>query len=243
MIKDVLENLDSEVLTDEMKSTISEAFEKAIEEKLDESFDVKVAEKAIELVEAKDAEYKIILEETEAKHIAEAQEFKETLVNTIDVYLSEFVSEMVAESIDEMKNDIAVAKSKAIIEAFEKLGLEIKTEQVDENIQERASEVEELKAELNKVINENIELKAGILAGKKEAIAESAFATLTEIQKDKAKALVEALGDIRDVEEFAKKVEIVVESVSEAVAPQVIEEAKIEEVAQVKSTFKMSKYL
>lgn len=243
MIKDVLENLDSEVLTDEMKSTISEAFEKAIEEKLDESFDVKVAEKAMELVEAKDAEYKIILEETEAKHIAEAQEFKETLVNTIDVYLSEFVSEMVAESIDEMKNDIAVAKSKAIIEAFEKLGLEIKTEQVDENIQERASEVEELKAELNKVINENIELKAGILAGKKEAIAESAFATLTEIQKDKAKALVEALGDIRDVEEFAKKVEIVVESVSEAVAPQVIEEAKIEEVSQVKSTFKMSKYL
>lgn len=242
MIKDVLENLDSEVLTDEIKSTLVEAFEKAVETKLDETFDVKVAEKAMELVEAKEAEYNIIIEESEANHIAEAQEFKEMLINTIDTYLSEFVSEMVAENIDEMKNDIANAKASAIVEAFEKLGLEVKTEQVDENIQTRDAQVEELKAELNKVINENFELKAKMLSDSKEAIVETAISNLTEIQKEKAKTLVEALGDIVDVQEFAKKVEIVIESISE-VATKVVEEAIVESAPAVKTSLKMSKFL
>jgi hypothetical protein len=193
---------------------------------MDEAFDVKVAEKALELEEAIDAESKILLEESETKIVAEAQEFKEKLVDTIDAYVAQYVAEQVSEAKEEMKNDIAAAKAKAIVEAFEKLGLQVKTEELDEGVADRDAKLDHLKEELNKVINENIELRTEILAGKKAAITESAFAGLTEIQKDKATALVEALGDIRDIEEFGKKVELVVESVSEKVAPVVtIEEA------------------
>lgn len=238
-MKDILDNLGTEVLSEDAKSSIVEAFDKAVAEKIDEAFDVKVAEKALELTEAKDAEYKALLAESEAKFVAEAKEFKDKLVDTIDAYVAQYVAEQVSESVEDMKNDIAVAKSKAIVEAFEKLGLSVKTEELDEGVAARDAKVEELKAELNKVINENIDLRMEILGAKKSAIVESAFAGLTEIQKDKATALVEALGDIRDVEEFSKKVELVVESVSEKPAPvaSIEEHAKVVTEAKTKPSF------
>jgi len=219
MIKDILENQDSAALSEEMKTSISEAFEKAVEAKLDETFEVKVSERALELVESKDAEYKKYLEESEAKMVEEATEFKTSLINTIDAYVEQFVSEMVSKSLTDMKDDITVAKSEAIVEAFEKLGLEVKTQEVDSKIDERNSSVEEIKAELNTIVNENIKLKGLILAMEKDAIVAEASVSLTDIQKEKLMKIAEAFGDIKDLEDFSKKVAIVVESFEKSTEP------------------------
>jgi len=219
MIKDILENQDSAALSEEMKTSISEAFEKAVEAKLDETFEVKVSERALELVESKDAEYKKYLEESEAKMVEEATEFKTSLINTIDAYVEQFVSEMVSKSLSDMKDDITVAKSEAIVEAFEKLGLEVKTQEVDSKIDERNSSVEEIKAELNTIVNENIKLKGLILAMEKDAIVAEASVSLTDIQKEKLMKIAEAFGDIKDLEDFSKKVAIVVESFEKSTEP------------------------
>lgn len=236
MITKILENLDSAELSSEMKTLIEEAFSTAVEEKLDEEFEVRVAAKALELVDAKDIEYKKYLEENEATYLEEAQSFKNSLVDTIDAYIEQYVNEMVQDSLDDMRSDIENARAKAIVEAFDKLGLEVKSEQVDENIQTRELKVNELEKEINTLINENIELKNSIIDMKKETIINEASSNLTEIQKEKFMKLVEAFKDVKDMEDFTKKVKIITSSITESVVSEpVVSEPVIESAVETKS--------
>lgn len=219
-------------LSAEVQTSILEAFDAAVQAKLDETFDVKVSEKALALVEAKDAEYQKYLEESEAKLAQDAAEFKSSLVETVDAYLEQYVSEMVTANITDMENDIAAAKAKAIVESFEKLGLNVNVvekaaqDTIDESVQVVAKELEELKAKFNDTMNENIALKNSIVELKKEEVLKEASEGLTEMQKEKLTKLVEAFAEDRDVESFSKKVSIVIESLTSGVAEvKVIEES------------------
>lgn len=219
MIKDIIDNLGSDVLTEEAKTSISEAFNEAVQAKLDETFDIKVAEKALELVEAKDVEYKQYMSEVEAKYVLEAQEYKTALLESIDTYLSELTKELVAKNINEMKNDISVVKADAILAAFAKLGLNVSISDGSEAsataIAESEKQVQEHKTEIDRLITENKSTSAELLALKKSVICEKACVSMTEIQKTKFSSLVEAIGEISDIEEFGKKVSIIAESISE----------------------------
>lgn len=238
MIKDILENIDSADLSKETQDIISEAFDKAVadkaealaEEKMNETFDVKVAEKSLEIVDKVEAGYKTYLEESEDKINEEAVEFKTSLIETIDAYMKQYVDEMVSENSGDMEKDITIAKADAIISSFEKLGLEVKTEQMDENAQTRQAEVEKLEAKVNELVNENIKLKDDAIEAEKATIVETKSANLSEIQKEKLIKLAETFDNIKDVEEFEKKLDIVVESFeTPAVAEVTKEEIKVVE--------------
>jgi hypothetical protein len=230
-------------LSAEAKASIVEAFDSAVQAKLDEIFDVKVSEKALELVEAKDAEYSKYLEEAEATHKKEADEFKNSVVESIDAYLEQYVSEMVSENLAGMENDINQVKAKAIVETFEKLGLTVditeKTseEVIAESVQVIAKELEDLKVKFNDAINENISLKNGIIESKKSELVKESAEKLTEIQKEKFLKLVETFGDSEDFDSFAKKVSIAVDSLSTITEEIKKESPKTEETTKVKSRF------
>jgi len=210
---------ESSELSAEVKASIVEAFDAAVQAKIDEAFEAKVSEKTLELVESKEAEYHKYLEEVEAAHAIEAKEFKDSIVESLDAYLEQYVSEMINKNIDEMQSDIDAAKSVAIVEAFEKLGMNVviseKTSEsaLEEAKKELSAEIESLKEKANEVINENIELKASIVDMKKAQIVKESSEGLTELQKEKIEKLVEAFADDKDIESFIKKVAIVVESI------------------------------
>lgn len=207
-------------LSAEAKASIVEAFDSAVQAKLDETFEVRVSEKALELVEAKEAEYQKYLEEAEATHKKEAEEFKNSVVESIDAYLEQYVSEKVSENLAGMENDINQVKAKAIVETFEKLGLSVaiteKTseEVIAESVQAITKELEELKAKFNDAINENIALKNNMIENKKAELVKESAEKLTEIQKEKFLKLVETFGDSDDFDGFSKKVSIAVDSLS-----------------------------
>lgn len=230
-------------LSAEAKASIVEAFDSAVQAKLDEAFDVKVSEKALELVEAKDAEYSKYLEEAEATHKKEADEFKNSVVESIDAYLEQYVSEKVSENLAGMENDINQVKAKAIVETFEKLGLTVaiteKTseEVIAESVQVIAKELEDLKVKFNATINENISLKNSIVESKKSELVKESAEKLTEIQKEKFLKLVETFGDSEDLDSFAKKVSIAVDSLSTITEEVKKEPLKTEETTKVKTRF------
>lgn len=234
-------------LSAEAKASIVEAFDSAVQAKLDETFEVRVSEKALELVEAKDAEYSKYLEEAEATHKKEADEFKNSVVESIDAYLEQYVSEKVSENLASMENDINQVKAKAIVETFEKLGLSVavteKTseEVVAEAVQAVSKELEDLKAKFNEVINENISLKNNIVETKKADLVKESAEKLTEIQKEKFLKLVETFGDSEDFDSFSKKVSIAVDSLSSVTT--VNEEIKKEPLKQEPQAKNKSRFL
>lgn len=215
LLEELLSNIDEGILNEDVKKSISDAFETAVSSKIDEAFEVKVAEKALELVEAKEVEYKKLIAENEEKTLAEANEFKETLLNTMDSYFKQFVDENVKDNIDSMQADIENVKAKAIVETFEKLGVEVKTEQIDENIKAREESLAEYKDKIDSLIKENEALKKSISDAEKKSICEKAIEGLSVLQQEKFTSLVEALGEISDMEVYNKKVALVVEAVSD----------------------------
>jgi HAMP domain-containing protein len=196
----------SEELTEDFRDKVETLFEAAINTrlaievaKIEEAFEAK----EVELTEA----FEVALEES-------VNEIKEEMVENVDNYLNYAVAEWIAENKlaieNGIKTEIAESFMAGLKNVFEEHYVNIPDDQVDV-VEAMATELEELKAQVNEMTEQNIELSKIVNEKKIDEITSTVSEGMTDTQKDKFKKLTEAVS-YSDVEEFRKKVAIIKET-------------------------------
>jgi hypothetical protein len=173
-------------------------------------------------------------EEYAAKVDQEMQESVDSTVNTIienlDSYLDYVVEEWMKENELAIEAGIKVEMAESLMnglkELFEEHNIEVDDETVDV-VAGLEEEVEEMKAEANKTIDENVKLAKEIAALKAEKVFAEMTEDLTMTQRERLKVLSEKL-DFENVEEYTQNLETLKESFF-AEAKPIVEEAQEEE--------------
>jgi hypothetical protein len=145
-LQKLFEQIESEVLTEEVKLQISTLFESAVNEAI--------------------AQKEVALEE---QNRAEISEFKESMTEQIDEYLNYFVEEFVKENEDLIDNKVKVKTATKILETFSKIVNDFNME-LSEEKESCDEELESLKVECNKLTNKLIESKKEIQTVTKAAM-------------------------------------------------------------------------
>lgn len=196
----------SEELTEDFRDKVETLFEAAVNTrlaievaKIEESFEAKEKE----LEEA----FEVSLEES-------INGIKEEMIENVDNYLNYAVAEWVAENKlaieHNIKTQIAESFMASLKGVFEEHYVNIPDDQVDV-VESMATELEELKAQVNEMTEKNLELSKVVNEKKVDEITASISEGMTDTQKDKFKKLTEAI-NYSDVEEFRKKVAIIKET-------------------------------
>lgn len=198
----LFEQINSEILTDEVKVQISTIFEA----------------KLTEAVKAKETEL-------EEQNKAEIAEFKENLIGQIDEYLNYFVEEYTRENETVVAESVQVDTAKKVLTTFSEMvdsfNLELSEAKVD-----NTEEINALKADVNAKVNENIELKKQIADLTRKALVESKAGELTtDTEKEKFLKLAEAVA-FEDEASFTQKLDAIVATVKTAAGkPDKIDES------------------
>src|SRR5271157_750763 len=129
----LFETISSDILTEEIKLTISTIFESAV----------------TEAVKAKEVE----LEETNKTEI---QEFREELTTQIDEYLNYIVEEFIKENEGAVDSRVKVKTAEKILETFSKIVNDFNVELSEEKVEQDDS-IDALKEEVSKLGNQVIE--------------------------------------------------------------------------------------
>lgn len=196
----------SEELTEDFRSRTETLFEAAVNTRL--AIEVAKIEEAFEAKEAELTEaFETALEES-------IVEIKEEMVENVDNYLNYAVAEWIAENKlaieNNIKTQIAESFMASLKNVFEEHYVDIPDDQVDV-VESMATELEDLKAQINEMTEKNLELSKIVNEKEVEEITSSISEGLTDTQKDKFKKLTEAI-NYSDVEEFRKKVAIIKET-------------------------------
>lgn len=192
MLNKLFEQINSELLTDEVKLQMSTLFETAVNEAID-------------------AEKKKLDEENRA----EITEFKDKLTEQIDEYMAYIVEEIVDENDESIVEATKVQTADHIMEAFGELIQKFHIATSPDAISE-SQEIDELKSELNEAVNKRAEAEAVATSLKKKAIImEKAHEFDTETTKEKFLTLAESV-EFVDSETYAKKLDVIAESVKPA---------------------------
>lgn len=206
LLKELFENINSEILNDEIRLQIGTIFETTVNE----------------AIAAKEQE----LEEANRTEIAE---FKDTLVEQIDSYMDYFVSEYIKENEAIVEDYTKVKMAEKVLRNFKQMCEAFNISLSEESL-DSEDEIEELQSENTKLVNKLIEAKKETAQVKKAAyIAEAAQKLETDVQREKLFGMAKAL----DFEEelFEGKLEVLIETVL-AKKEEVIEE-KLEEKEEV----------
>lgn len=206
-----------------MKGSVKEHFEamfdgeeisESFKEKATTIFEMAVNYKVNEISEELEAVYEAKLNET-IEQIEEnyAQQVVD-LTEKLDEYLNYVVEQWVEQ------NEIAIEKSlrteiteefmEGLKNLFAEHYIDVPQDKVDV-VEELALRVEELEAQLNDTINENIQLKSSIDEMESLEIVNEITEDLTESQIEKFKKLIEGV-EFDDVDDFKKKITIVKEN-------------------------------
>ena len=217
----ILEKLDSEVFTDELKQELQESLEATIE--------VRAAEKATELVEAKEAEYKEYVAE-------ELSSYKADLAEKLDSYLDQVVEKFVEDNTLAMEAAVKTEQTDAILEGFNSLliaaGVEVATiaeakEESDEEVSESIEkDLVEAEATNDSLMEQIIALKAQNEELLKTGLIQEEMASLNVVQKEKFVKLAEHLDfDAKDAVKFIAQLDAIKETIGAEVK---VEESKTE---------------
>jgi len=201
-MKQILENLD---LTEETKVELQESFDAAIEVE------------AKKLVESKEAKY-------EEYMLSEMTAMKEELEDTMDAYLEKVVEQFVEDNTFAIDESIKSEKYNAVLEGFNSLmiatGVEIaqiseaKEIKDEEMLSEKEVKDEETAALADKLMAENLELKAKNSELLKTGLIKESMEDMTAIQKDKFLKLAKVVEfDASKPVDFIEKMDTIVESV------------------------------
>lgn len=198
-LTELFESINSEILTEEVKLQLGTLFEAAVNEA--------VAAKETELEEA---------------NKAEITEFKAELVEQIDEYLHYFTEEYIKENEAVVEDFQKVKLAEKVLRNFKQMCEAFNISLSEESISSE-DELEEAKAENNKLINQLIESRKETEMVKRAAfIAEAAEKLESDIQREK---LVEqAKGLEFDEETFEQKLGVLVDTI-------LVKEAQTEEPA------------
>lgn len=196
-------------------------------------------------VKAKLAEEIDRLEEAYATELAEeVQEIKTDLVEKVDSYLNYVVEQWMEDNKvaiqSGLRAEIAEDFMKGLKNLFTESYVDVPEEKID-LVDELSLQLEDTSEKLNDTTSELLEMSKELELFKREAVIREAAEGLAETQVEKLRTMVE---DFDFDDEFAGKVDVVVESVFAAKKPVVSEELDTEEAdlnEEVSDT--MSQYL
>lgn len=141
-------------------------------------------------------------------------EIKTEMVENVDSYLNYAVAEWISENKLAIENNIKTQIAESFISnlknVFEQHYVNIPDDQVDV-VEAMAAEVEELKARVNSLTEENIELSKTVSEKEIKDIADELSEGMTDTQKEKFAKLAEAIS-FSDVTEFRKKASVIKET-------------------------------
>lgn len=195
-IANMFEGMD---LSEEFKSKVTVVFEAAVNEA--------ASAKANRMVEEIEAQLQEELEKA-------IEEITEELVENLDAYLDYVVSEWMEENALAIESGIKVEMAESLMDGLRELFAEHNIDVEEETVDVVAAleeQVDELAAELNDTINENIELSKAVSVLRAEKIFEEMTADLTVAQAERLRVLSEKL-DYSDLESFESNLETLRES-------------------------------
>ena len=223
----ILEKLDSEIFTDEMKTELLESFDSMV--------DVKSSEKAMEMVEAKQADYETYIAEEIATHKAE-------LTEKLDAYLDQVIESFVKDNELAMVEAVEKEKMEAVLEGFNSLlvttGVDLmtisesKTEIDNESLSKAEEELTEAHQSNDELIEQVITLKAQNEELLKTGLIQEEMTGLTVVQKEKFVKLAETLEfDIKNPTRFMAQLDAIKSTVSDVtVTESVVVKDEVKEV-------------
>ena len=186
-------------LSEDFKSKVTMVFEAAV----NEAANVKAETIAAELEE----EFEKQLEES-------IEETMDEIVENLDSYLDYVVGEWMEENELAVETGIKVEMAESLMEGLKELFTEHNIDVDEETIDVVASleeQIKELQAQVNKTINENIELSQTVLGLEAEKVFEEMTEGLTVSQRERLRTLSENL-DVSDIEAYSSNLETLKES-------------------------------
>lgn len=155
------------------------------------------------------------LEEEFEKQLQESiDEAMEEIVENLDSYLDYVVNEWLQENEVAIETGIKVEMAESLMEGLKELFTEHNIEIDEDTIDVVAcleEEIAELKGEINKAINENIELSNAVLSLEAERVFEEMTEGLTVSQRERLRSLSENL-NVTDLDSYASNLETLKES-------------------------------
>jgi hypothetical protein len=198
-------------LSEEFKSKVSLVFETAVREATNAR-----VEEAVSTLE----------EEFEAQLEESVNQAMEEIVENLDSYLDYVVKEWMEENEVAIESGIKVEMAESLMdglrELFSEHNIDIDEETVDV-VAGLEEQVQELAAQANQAINENIELAKEIASLKAEIVFEEVSEGLTVSQKERLKSLSEKL-DLDDLDAYATDLNTLRESFFKTKKTQTINE-------------------
>ena len=211
-INDQLNSIFGEDLSEEFKQKASSIFEAAV-------------------IARVNSEIERVTERLEEQNAAQLVEYKEALVEKIDGYLNYVVEQWMEENQLAVENGLRTEIAENFISGLKDLFVESYIEVPEEKydvVEDLAEQVEALKAELNKAIDDNVALTNEYVEMKKQAVFEDVTKDLASTEAEKLKKLVEGV-DFDSEELFKEKVAVIKENYFPKGAPKSPEKVLIEE--------------
>lgn len=207
-IADMFEGMD---LSEDFRSKVTLVFEAAVNEA--------TTARVNEAVTALEEEFEAKLEES----VSEAMD---EIVENLDSYLDYVVKEWMEENEVAIESGIKVEMAESLMDGLRELFSEHNIDIDDETVDVVAGleeQVEELAAQANEAINENIELAKEIASLRADIVFEEMSEGLTVSQKERLKTLSEKL-DFDDLDAYATDLNTLRESFFKSKKTQVINE-------------------
>lgn len=197
---------DSEDLSEDFRIKTETLFEAAVS--------TRVAMEVAKLEEQFEEAQKELEENFETSLQESLEEIKQEMLDNVDNYLNYAVAEWVAENKLAIETNIRTQVAESFManlkNVFEEHYVNIPQDKVDV-VESLASEVEELKAQINEMTEKNIELSKTLQEKEVEEIASNISEGMTDTQKEKFLKLTEAI-HFTSADEFRKKVSIIKET-------------------------------
>jgi len=160
----------------------------------------------------------------------QVKETVDTMVENLDSYLDYVVEEWMTDNELAIESGIKVDMAESLMDGlrglFEEHNIDVSDETIDV-VAGLEEEVDTLKAEANKQIDENLELAKSIAGYRAAKVFDELSEDLTLVQQERLKVLSEKL-DFADIEDYTSNLNILKESFFTA-DKAVTEEAEIEE--------------
>lgn len=207
--KEDVDEMFGDELSEEFKEKAEVVFEAALNvrtnleiARLEEEFAAKEAE-------LEEAFQEVFQEALEEQTTALMEEITSKLDQYLDYCVEQWMEENKLAIENSLRADIAEDFMTSLRDVFAEHYITIPDEKID-IVAEMKAELEEVKSQLNNVVDENIALGSIIEQATKEAAFEDVSEGLAETQVEKLKTLAEGI-DYSDLEAYRKKLEIVKE--------------------------------
>ena len=198
----------------EGESELSEDFKLKAQTIFESAVNAKIKEITEELIVESDAKIKEITKEILRESEKELEESVDFIIDQVNRYLDHVVEEWMEENKLAVESGLRTEIAEEFIgnlkNLFQEHYIEVPESKTD-LVQELAEQVETLKAQINEVTEQNLELHQKQKSFTKKAIIEESCSDLSLSQQEKLKALVEDV-EFTDEDQFIKKVNILKKS-------------------------------